>query len=407
MKICVLGAFSGNKGAAAMLQSLIKNLPDHYKYNLLSVYPEEDLKLNPYQNLSIVSAKPEQTVFIAFPLAILYYFLKCIKPIELLLLKYPILRSMHESVLVVDQAGVSFVDSRGLIINFYNFICIAIPLLMGKKVIKYSQALGPFKSFWNRLWAKMVLPKLTKICARGDITYAHLMELKLDNVLRCSDGAFIMPDDENGKENIYSLISNDKFYTKDIVAVSLSSVVEEYCDQIGIDYKTVMADFINYLIEEKGYGILIIANAARAGKTKKKNNDLPVCEQVYERVKLKERCRYYNEEFTPEELRELISLSRMMVASRFHAMIGALYKEVPVLLIGWSHKYQEVLEMFSLGRYVIDYREFSSSTLINEFNRLEQEENEIRFKLKENLIDVQKSSAQNIEAIQNALREES
>lgn len=405
MKISVLAStFSGNKGAAAMLQSLIKNLPDHYKYNLLSVYPEEDSKQNPYQNVKVISAKPEEMIFVAFPLAILYYLFKWLGPMRSLLLKYPILKSINESQLVVDQAGVSFVDSRGFIMNTYNFICMAIPLLLGKKVIKYSQALGPFKNFWNRLWAKMVLPKITKICARGDITYKHLMDIQLSNVELCADGAFIMPDNEMSQKNIHSIISNDNFYSREFVTISLSSVVEGYCDKTGIDYKEIMSSFINFLIEEKRYGVLIIANAARKGKTKRKNNDLPVCRKVYDRVQQKEHCRYYDEEFTPEEIREFISLSKMLVASRFHAMIGALYKEIPVLLVGWSHKYQEVLEMFSLGKYAIDYKKLTLSNLIYEFNRFEQEHNDIRLKLKENIANVQKRSLKNIEIIKDALK---
>ena len=404
MKISILAStFSGNKGAAAMLQSLIKNLPDHYEYNLLSVYPDEDVIQNPYQNLKIVSAKPEQMIFIAFPLALIYSLLQWFRPIKIVLLKYPILRSINESDLVVDQAGVSFVDSRGFVMNSYNFICMAIPLLLRKKVIKFSQALGPFNNYWNRMLAKTVLPKIMKICARGKITQEHLNALRLNNFLFCTDGAFIMPDDEIKKESIHNMIKDDTFYNKDVVSVSLSSVVDEYCEKNGIQYTAIMSQFINYLIEEKGYNVLLIANAARKGKTKKKNNDLPVCQIVYESVNQKEHCRYYDEEFTPEEIRELIGLSDMIVASRFHAVIGALYKQVPVLLVGWSHKYQEILDLFSLGRNAIDYKDLSLSTLINEFIRFEQELNDIRFKIKDNLTLVQQSAMRNIEIIQKEL----
>jgi polysaccharide pyruvyl transferase WcaK-like protein len=394
--------FSGNKGAAAMLQSVVKNLGSSYSYNLLSVYPAEDCQQNPYPNLKVVDCKPEKIIFVAFPLAILYYLLKWISPIRHLLLKNPILKAFHEADLVLDVAGITFVDSRGFIMNTYNFICVATPLLLGKKVIKYSQALGPFNNFWNRLWAKLVLPRMEKICARGEITFRHLSELNLKNVELCADGAFIMPDDSVATQNIQTLVADDiLFKARPIVSISLSSVVWKYCDKVGISYENIMAKFIDHLIDNKGYGVVIIANAARDGKKGHKNNDLHVCSHVYNLVKNKEFCRWYHKEFTPEEIRELISLSKLMVASRFHAMIGALYKEVPVLLIGWSHKYKEVLDMFELGRNATDYKTLNLEDLLSEFERFESEAEEIKTKICSHLQKVKDSSMKNITCIRD------
>ena len=67
-------SYSGNKGAAAMLQSSIRQL--HKKYgqrlniNLMSVYPKADREQVPWDFVKIVSCKPEQLLFIAFPLSL-------------------------------------------------------------------------------------------------------------------------------------------------------------------------------------------------------------------------------------------------------------------------------------------------------------------------------------------------
>ena len=37
-----------------------------------------------------------------------------------------------------------------------------------------------------------------------------------------------------------------------------------------------------------------------------------------------------------------------IVTSRFHAMISALVERTPLLVVGWSHKYGEVLAQFGL-----------------------------------------------------------
>ena len=52
-------SYSGNKGAAAMLQSSIKQLHDVYgdrlNINLMSVYPGEDKKQLPFDFINITS----------------------------------------------------------------------------------------------------------------------------------------------------------------------------------------------------------------------------------------------------------------------------------------------------------------------------------------------------------------
>lgn len=66
--------FSGNKGAAAMLQSSIKQLRERYgeKLNifLMSTYPGADRKLiaempEKYDFIKVVNAKPERLLFLA------------------------------------------------------------------------------------------------------------------------------------------------------------------------------------------------------------------------------------------------------------------------------------------------------------------------------------------------------
>ncbi|MBQ3094200.1 MAG: hypothetical protein IJC52_03415, partial [Clostridia bacterium] len=57
-------SYSGNKGAAAMLQSSIKQLHDRYGHrlniNLMSVYPSEDREQIPHDFVRVVPCKPER-----------------------------------------------------------------------------------------------------------------------------------------------------------------------------------------------------------------------------------------------------------------------------------------------------------------------------------------------------------
>lgn len=409
LKIVITAAsFCGNKGAAAMLQSGIKQLKERYgerlHITLMSTYPERDrelLRIMPenYGFISIENAKPEKLVFLAFPLSILYGLFGHFLPLKKSFLRNNIIRAYSECDMVIDMAGVSFVDSRGFVMNTYAFICAAIPMLCAAPVCKYSQALGSFRDPYNRFLAKLVLPKMRLICARGEITKNNLAEIGVtENVRLCADGAFTMSEKSEYTKTVNSLCENDSFYKSLPIGISISSVVEKHCRKLGINYKKIMIEFIDRLTVE-GYSVLIIANAAREDSEKPRNNDLPICSEVYAAIHDKTNVRYYPREFFPEELRLLISRCRALVASRFHAMIGALEKCVPVLLIGWSHKYKEVLDMFGLGGYAADYSELNAEKLYSEFRNLLDNSDEIREKISENLPSVKASSMRNIALI--------
>ncbi len=401
-------SFSGNKGAAAMLQSSIKQLRERYgerlNIYLMSTYPSDDRRLiaespEKYDFINVVNAKPARLLFLTFPFAVLYGFFRHVPLIKKLFLKNKIIKAYSKCDLVIDEAGISFVDSRGFIMNTYAFVCAAVPLLCGVPVTKYSQALGTFKNPWNKFLAKWILPKMRLICARGEITKENLAGLGITkNVKLCADGAFSMPDSDFAKAKVEQLCSEDSFYQKRIITVSASSVVEKRCARLRKDYKGIMTQFINWL-NEKEYNVIIIANAAREGSFKSRNNDLMVCSEIFRTVRDKSKVRWYAGEMSPEEIRELIGKSEALIASRFHAMIGALEKEVPTLLIGWSHKYKEVLDMFELGEYAEDYSTLELDSLKSKFLGFMHDSSEIREKITRNLPKVKESSLDNIRFI--------
>ena len=402
-------SYSGNKGAAAMLQSSIRQLYEKYgeslNINLMSVYPSEDRQQVPWDFVNIIPCKPEQLLFGAFPLAILYRLFRWCPPVKKILLKNKILKSYSKTDAVLDEAGISFVDSRGAVMNTYAFVCAAVPMLMGVPVMKYSQAMGTFHSPVNRFLAKWILPKMKLICARGLGTMENLKSIGVEkNVKLCADGAFTMADDECCNCLVEDTVGKDPFFNDRLVGLSISSVVEKKCRKLGIDYKGIMVDFIE-MLNQKGYHVLIIANGARINSQKPRNNDLMICDAVYEGVKQKDKVRWYHKEMEAEEIRAYIGKCRYLVASRFHAMVGALEQKVPVLLVGWSHKYQEVLDFFKLGQYAIDFSDLTAQSLNREFDKFVESEDEIRRNIEENYDAVMESSRKNIRYVSEILDE--
>jgi polysaccharide pyruvyl transferase WcaK-like protein len=408
-RIVLLGAtITGNRGAESMLRAAVQHIPEHagpVRFTLLSLYPEDDRKENREPSLEIVSCTPLQLVACVFPLTCLGSLFKRLGLPFRFLPVSPAVRALMEADLVVDLSGISFVDGRGPGILLYNVLVVLLPWMWGIPIVKYSQALGPFKNPLNRFCARWMLPKAAHIAARGRITREHLAQLAIpqDRIGLCADAAFAMRIGPSAEQEAAKLMEHPIF-SRPVIAVSPSSVVDRLCGKLGIDYPAQMAAFVKQLIERTNYNVVILPHSARPGRESLKNNDLPVCSRLVETIGHADRRLYLDQAYSAETLRALIGRSRILIASRFHAMISGLAMGTPTLLVGWSHKYAEVLESFGLTDYALDYSRVSQESLSDLFGRIDREQEQIREMIRKHLPAVIDSSIENARIVGRLLK---
>jgi polysaccharide pyruvyl transferase WcaK-like protein len=61
--------------------------------------------------------------------------------------------------------------------------------------------------------------------------------------------------------------------------------------------------------------------------------------------------------YTAPQIKAVIGQLDLLIGSRFHALVGALSSGVPVVALGWSHKYDELLDDVGLRGYCTGYDE--------------------------------------------------
>jgi len=404
VEISIIGAtISGNKGAESMFLSGlqgIKNYIPEAKINLFTYYPEIDKRFNNHSNVTICDGTP-LTLGVIYPsLAIIYTAMRKLHLPTSFIEKQSAFAALARSDLVIDMAGISFVDGREKYLPF-NIACTLAPILLKKKILKYSQALGPFKNPVNRFCAKLILPRINCVIARGDITMQHLAEIGLTNIDLAADAAFSLHISKRAFVATEEYIRGD-FYEKKIVGISPSSVIENYCKQNDINYPRIIADFIDYLTDCE-YNVLLIPHSIRKNTLKRKNNDLIVSREIQELVQDKHSCILIADELGAEELRAIIGRCDYFIASRFHAMVSALAMKVPTIVCGWSHKYIEVLKMFQLEDCAFDYKDLDLDIMVSKFNALVYSQELIKSKLERYLPDVIRSSEKNALIAKNLL----
>jgi polysaccharide pyruvyl transferase WcaK-like protein len=159
-----------------------------------------------------------------------------------------------------------------------------------------------------------------------------------------------------------------------------------------------MASFIDRL-GSNGHHVMLAPHSARPGAGAGRMNDLPVCRSIYERLANQESCTFIDDNLAPDELRALIGASVITVTSRFHAMISALATQTPVMVVGWSHKYQEVLDDFGVEGCAIDYPSLTVDELMERFADIQDRRGAIIASIERSLPKVREQSRVSYTAI--------
>jgi colanic acid/amylovoran biosynthesis protein len=348
------GSLSGNKGAASMLLAVtdqIRSRVQDAEVLAFSPFPSLD-RLQSFQG-TIVDFRPQDMLLKVLPAALL-----CFVSIRRWRPKRGPAGALASAHVAVDVSGIAFMDGRGVVTLGYNVLMVLLPWAFGVPIVKAAQALGPFHEPINNLAARISLPLATWIGLRGEETALNVRALNLNNAEPAADVAFLLETDAEAE----AAAALDLPETRQSIVLSPSSVVDEQCQSIGIDYVQCMSRLADGL-RNAGHDVLIIAHSAQPEAPQSRTNDLPVCR----RIAASSSARIIDRELDARHLRALIGRSRALVTSRFHAMISGLATLTPTFVIGWSHKYEEVLAEFEMQQWAVDFqsieRDFTGSVL--------------------------------------------
>lgn len=384
--IAVIGsALSGNKGASAMLEASIATLRTRLpgvSFTLLSMYPDEDRRLNTHDDLEIVDASPRQLGIMINLLALAH---RLVPPARHLIeQRSRAVGALAQADVLLDQGGITFTDGREKFL-LYNTASILPAFNVGTPVVKCAQAVGPFANRLNRAVSRWFLPRVETLVTRGRRTHEYAVGLGLDNLRPGADYAFAL--ELEGTEAAALAAEMDVAFLEEgqLVGLSPSAVLQKKVDARGEDYVGEMAALVDGLVAS-GRKVLVVPHSARTHTDATHNNDLPLCRAIMARVTAPgDRATLLEGEAPARVLRHAIGRCDLFVASRFHAMVSALAMAVPTLVIGWGHKYEEVLEMFELTEWALDDSSLDAADLLARVEDLAAQSEAVAARLHEHL----------------------
>ena len=388
-----------------MVETVIARMPQYVgpcAFDILTTYPDEDsTRIPAHADARVVGMEPLRLALLELPIAFLAFVCRVLR-IPLFWVRTRVCRSLLHADVVVDVAGISFVDGRGFPILVYNTLMTGVPLLLGVPTVKAAQALGPFTQRTTKLAAHLVLPRLQAICARGARTREHLDSLHLSNVFDVADLAFSLDEAGELPNEVRHQISAAG---DDFVVVMPSSVVKGLYEKNSGKYAEAMAELVGQIRSHTKKGVVIVPHSYRSHHPEGRMNDGPVCREVAALCAHDPLVVGIDADLTARELRRIVNLGSVLVTSRFHAMISGLSTCTPTVVIGWSHKYREVLDDFGLAEMGFDSSALSApGKLAASVADMLERRDEIATQIRAGLPAVQERSARNFAIIAGAIR---
>lgn len=364
------GTLWGNRGAEAMVVTTIGRVRERdpgAAFVIFSYYPKRDRELLTDPSVAVVDATPAGTIK------------TCIgafvdRLVGLVGLRLPdgllpqSVRALRRCRAFFDVSGISFYDARLPVVG-YNLLAVWPALLLKVPVVRLAQAMGPFRKRANRWPARWVTRRSLHTFARGSKTAEFMTQLAAP-----AQSWSVAPDVAFGYRPEFSLTAeNDDRVAAlrtrieqlreagtDVVAIVPSSLVDSKMTAEGKDYVGLVRSLIASL-HHRGAHVLVMPNATRAGVDAPRNNDLFAIARLRDRLRAEpdgidsDAVSIVDFDLNTASIRALAAHCEVVVTSRFHAMVAALALGVPPVVMGWSHKYAEVLEMFGCEDNAVDF----------------------------------------------------
>lgn len=369
----------GNRGAEAMLSTSIGVLRDQYPdlhAHVFSYYPKDDRARIKADYVTVHSATPMTVALKLVPLGCLFGLLRLLFGRWIVHVAPRSIRALVSSKVLVDLAGVSFIPGREKFLA-YNVLTLLPAMLLGTPVVKMAQAMGPFEGGLTRWAARFTLRRCRKVWARGEQTFQYLQELNWERLkYGCSDDlAFNFEPRYSLSEErpatftrALAKVDASRGTRRGVIGLCPSSVVAVSATKTGVAYESTMVEIIAALVDD-GFLVVLFPNATRdESGEKQRNNDLPLIRRLAQASIDKDKACVdsvvaMDMDINAAAIRQVIEVLDVALVSRFHAMVGALSLCVPVVVLGWSHKYMEVMTRFGQDGRVLDYKSSATNDL--------------------------------------------
>ena len=245
---------------------------------------------------------------------------------------------------------------------------IAIPIVLGKKVVLSAQSFGPISNPFSKFLLKRYFNRVSLITVRESDSAEFLRKMGVHSPIKVvGDSAFILcpsgaTNESDNLREVIKRISSFKSEKKILVGCTIRnwSRTKEF-----ENYLNVLGNFFKKL---NGENMKIIFMPQVVGPSKYENDTI-LSKFFVDRFGLD--AYVVDGDYPIPELIELYGKMDYFVATRLHSSIYAIRAEVPVVVIAYEPKTLGIFKDLKLDDFVLDIRHINPENLESAFKKLD------------------------------------
>lgn len=238
--------------------------------------------------------------------------------------------------IIIDASGFRYTKQWGLAAtNIFMANHIEHWRKKGKKIIFMPQAWGPFDEEFKSSITK-IIKNSDLLIARDNISKENIEKLTGIDGVKCS------PDFSNLLQPKSPEIAGIHLPEKSVAIIPNCRMLDKMTEMEATNYPLILQKFITNL-KDKGYEPFFLMHEGKG--------DEAIAIEVNE--KLGQPILVLGHE-DPLILKGILSKCDLVIGSRFHGLVSALSTGVPVISMGWSHKYNVLMQDYGLSEYLIE-----------------------------------------------------
>ncbi len=271
---------------------------------------------------------------------------------------------------VIDVSGFALGDAWGIESSRYYQYHNSIFESFGKPVVFLPQAWGPFTNQSMRQLSAAAINLSACAYARDKRSYQYMSELEgvnHQNIGLAPDIAFQFKgaSDANAMRALKEsgLISTGK----NMLGIIPNMQVYVRTEGKGSENKYVklLIDLAKYFLNKPNFSIVLIPHQVQSVENPEIQDDRFLCDLIKISLGNEADVVTLMDYYSAEILKAIIGEMDLIIGSRYHGIIAALSQMIPTLVLGWSHKYFELLHDVGIEQNIVDYKNLNKDDLFS------------------------------------------
>lgn len=356
MNFIIVGAQLENKGAESMLYITVDELRKRYPGCEIYFATTNEYDLDKYKFHKLFYAKTRREIskgglkgFIYLFYAIFKDAIKCIVGKKRNIGNYfEINNTFKKANAVIDVSGFALGEKWGREVQELYLFNIEMAKKYNVPMFLMPQSFGPFDYDESK---KDILVRIGELLKYPKVIFArehdgeNCLKSKFDllNVSYSSD--LVLQNKGINFSNIFNFpVQIDVPHLDSKYNVGI--IPNKQCFKFGesSEILELYNKMVNFLVSKK-YKITIFMHSGE---------DYDICKLIYDSVKGTSVVHFEEKDFSCVEFETYVQQFDFIICSRYHGLVHALRKNIPVISLGWAIKYQELLSIVGEAKYSFD-----------------------------------------------------